>query len=220
MARIFAILAGLSTIFLAANLVLGLRTGDMEAATKKVMETADHYYRKQQSQLSTAADKETARKQLEQVKQWYGPQVRRLTSHIWTGIIAALLTLLVNAVAITYSLGTARWCREVVDTYQLDHKMSAMSLQHKRSVFLWAFSSMLVILAIVIFGALADPVRHLTADMSLVQRWRTIHFFVTIIGVGWIVLSYVSQIRHISANSEIIRKIMDQVETANAGQGS
>ena len=49
------------------------------------------------------------------------PQVLRWgTVHRLSGVLAALLVVLVNSMAVTYFIGTGRWCREVVETYGLD----------------------------------------------------------------------------------------------------
>jgi len=214
--RIFTILAALSVIALLTNLALGLRTGDMAEETRQMREVAGEYRRASRSLLSDDQRKESARRTFEQAREEFQPKLGRLTTHIWVGIVAALLTLLVNAVAITYFLGTARWCREVVETYDLDRELAHASLLNKRRAFFLAFLSMSAILAIVVFGALADPVRSYRSDLETVVRWRTVHFFVAVLGSGWIILSYFWQIQRIAGNSKIIRTIMDQVETRAA----
>ena len=212
MARIFSVLAGLSVILLATNLILGLMTGDLESATQEIVEATDELSSLRQSDLSSSTAKNEATENLEQLRQAFLPQIHRLSLHIWVGITGVLLTLLVNAVAITYFIGTARWCREVVETYDLDPSLAASSMQHKRRVFLLAFSAMLIILGIVVFGALADPVRSMGKDLSGVARWRVVHFFLTIAGTVWIVICYTIQIKRIAANSRIIQTVMGHVE--------
>lgn len=214
-ARIFSVLAAISTLCLVTNLVLGLRTGDMEAATRRVFESAQEYYAKTNSHIATEAQKKSAQEQLDQAQAEFAPMLSRLTLHIWVGIVTALLTLLVNAVAITYFIGTARWCREVVETFDLDRNLAFESLQRKRRVFVLGFLSMLVILAIVFCGALADPTRSLQPDTTALAKWRFAHFTVAVLGSAWIILAYGIQIRHIAANSSVIATIMDRVELAS-----
>ena len=210
--RVFTILALLSLVALGTNIVLGLRTGDLAAETRQMRQVADQYKRTARSLLKDSAEKEAARVAFEQARSEFQPKLARLTLHIWVGIVAGLLTLLVNAVAITYFLGTARWCREVVETYDLDRELAQQSLAHKRRVFFLAFISMAVILAIVVFGALADPVRSYRSDLSELTRWRLTHFFLALLGTGWIGLAYYWQIQRAAANARIIRTIMEQVE--------
>ncbi len=212
MARIFSILAGLSLLALIANLVLGLGTGDMEGETRKVWESAKKLQRAEGSYLSDEPQRLAARRELDEVRQAYRPSLSKLRRHIWVGVLASLLTLLVNSVAITYFLGTARWCREVVETYDLDRQPARTSLQYKRQVFFLAFGSMVVILAIVILGALADPTRNPQDELSYVGRWRLAHFSLAVLGVAWIGLAYWWQVQRITANSQIIQSIMQQVE--------
>ena len=44
----------------------------------------------------------------------------RMTLHMLLGAAAALMTVLVNSITITYFIGTSRWCKEVCETYQLE----------------------------------------------------------------------------------------------------
>lgn len=40
------------------------------------------------------------------------------------GIATGLLALFVNSVSVTYFIGTSRWCKEVVDTYELETELA------------------------------------------------------------------------------------------------
>jgi hypothetical protein len=40
--------------------------------------------------------------------------------HFLTGLMAALAVVLVESVVVTYFIGTSRWCKEVVETYNLN----------------------------------------------------------------------------------------------------
>lgn len=42
------------------------------------------------------------------------------TVHRLSGVLAALVVVLVNSMAVTYFVGTSRWVREVVETYGLE----------------------------------------------------------------------------------------------------
>ncbi len=83
------------------------------------------------------------------------PHVVRLAIvHKMFGLAAALSVVLVNSIVVTYFVGTSRWCKEVVETYQLDRRLLARSVRLKRRTFPWAISAML---AAVVMGALAPP---------------------------------------------------------------
>jgi hypothetical protein len=48
---------------------------------------------------------------------------RRAAVHILLGVLAALVTVLVNSISVTYFIGTSRWCKEVADVYHLDPEL-------------------------------------------------------------------------------------------------
>ncbi|HFB99041.1 MAG TPA: hypothetical protein ENJ62_07865 [Bryobacterales bacterium] len=208
MVRIFSVLALLSVVLLVANLAVGWTTGDMQQMTRQVLEAAQRKQRVDQSVLADRGTRRAAGETLQKALDTYMPYRRHLTRHIWLGVAASLITLLVNSVAITYSIGTARWCREVVETYDLDRRLAIDSLHHKRVIFFSAFASMLIVVAIVTLGALSDPT--LTPERS--SRFVGIHFLSALAGTAAIVGSYAIQGRQIAANSRIIGTIMEQVE--------
>ncbi len=216
MAKIFITLSLLSVLLLAANLAVGWTTGDMQSQTRRLFQAAEKKRLADQSVLRDDAARRAAAESLARAVEAYRPYRRHLTLHIWLGVAASLITLLVNSVAITYSIGTARWCREVVETYQLDPQLATRSLHHKRVTFVAAFASMLIILAIVTLGALSDPT--LAPDRS--SRFVGIHFLAALAGTGAIIGSYLVQARQIAANSRIIAHIMRQVETHPGGATS
>ena len=77
--------------------------------------------------------------------------------HRMFGIASALVVVLVNSIAVTYFVGTSRWCREVVETYHLDAELVRRSAVLKRRAFPWAVAAMLVIVGVSALGAAADP---------------------------------------------------------------
>src|SRR5690349_20501983 len=64
------------------------------------------------------------------------------TLHRLTGVAAALMVVLVESIVVTYFIGTSRWCKEVVDTYQLGRDPVVASNRLKRRTFPWALSGM------------------------------------------------------------------------------
>ena len=79
------------------------------------------------------------------------------TVHRLTGVLTALVVVLVNSLTVTYFIGTGRWCREVVEVYGLDQAFVTRSAKLKRSAFPFAMAGMLAIVAIVALGGAADP---------------------------------------------------------------
>jgi hypothetical protein len=79
------------------------------------------------------------------------------TVHRLSGVLAALVVVLVNSMAVTYFVGTSRWVREVVETYGLDAGLVTRSRRLKRSAFPFAVAGMLAVVGIVALGGAADP---------------------------------------------------------------
>ena len=71
------------------------------------------------------------------------------TVHRLSGVLAALMVVLVNSMAVTYFIGTGRWCREVVETYGLDGSYIERSRRLKRSAFPFALLGMLAVVTVV-----------------------------------------------------------------------
>ena len=64
---------------------------------------------------------------------------RQISSlHILLGIISVLLVVLVCSIAVTYFIGTGRWCREVTEAYRMEPAILAESQSLKRGSFPWA----------------------------------------------------------------------------------
>src|SRR5262245_41838075 len=78
------------------------------------------------------------------------------TIHRLTGVAAALAVVFVESVVVTYFIGTSRWCKEVVETYQLDATAVAASNRLKRRTFPWALIGMLAVVGIIALGGAAD----------------------------------------------------------------
>ena len=57
------------------------------------------------------------------------------TVHRLSGVFAALMVVLVNSMAVTYFIGTGRWCREVVETYGLSAALTQGAKAIKRAAF-------------------------------------------------------------------------------------
>jgi drug/metabolite transporter (DMT)-like permease len=143
-----------------------------------------------------------------------------LSLHMLMGVAAALLAVLVNSIAVTYFIGTSRWCREVVEAYRLDPQLEQASQHIKRATFPWALGGMLTVIALVALGALADPsvftdpanpARHLT--------WRTWHFVLACLGTAFIGYAFVRQAQGVGENYRVIERILAEVHRIRAERG-
>ena len=76
--------------------------------------------------------------------------LRWATVHRLSGVLTALVVVLVNSMAVTYFIGTGRWCREVVETYGLDAGFVGRSRLLKRRAFPLSLVGMLAVVGIVI----------------------------------------------------------------------
>jgi hypothetical protein len=137
------------------------------------------------------------------------------TVHRLTGIAAALAVVFVESVVVTYFIGTSRWCKEVVETYDLDRSIVAESNRLKRRTFLWALSGMLAVIGIIALGGAADPAtgRHNTA------AWAQWHLVGAIAGVLFIAWTYVAAWNNIFANHAIIERIVSEVARIRGERG-
>ena len=101
-------------------------------------------------------------------------------SHRLSGTAAALVVVFVESIVVTYFIGTSRWCREVVQTYQLDPAPAEASQRLKRRAFPLALAGMLVVVAIGALGAASDP----ATGRPGTHDWVNIHLIAAMAGFG------------------------------------
>ena len=135
--------------------------------------------------------------------------------HFLFGLAAALSVVFVNCVAVTYFVGTSRWCKEVVETYGLDPSLRVESARLKHRTFPWAVVGMLTIVGVIALGAASDPAtgRAGTAD------WTIYHLAGAIAGIAVVIFSYTGAWNNIAANHQLIRQILSQVHTVRTERG-
>jgi hypothetical protein len=135
--------------------------------------------------------------------------------HRMFGIASALVVVLVNSIAVTYFIGTSRWCREVVETYSLDTQLIRRSAVLKRRAFPWAVSAMLVIVAVSALGAAADPAtRHAwTVD------WVYPHLIGAMLGFAFIAWAFWQEWLRIREHHAVINEILREVRRIRQEQG-
>lgn len=205
-ARIFFALALFSLVLLLANMAIGFSIGDLNTSAHRYIE-AQQRVRSLERRKASADDVQSARTELQAASQAFQPVRQRYSLHSLCGIAAALVTVLVNSVAVTYFVGTSKWCREVVEAYRLDPQLAQASQRLKRRTFPWAVAGMLTMIVLVALGAASDPV----ANFENGGQWVTIHMMCALLGTGLIAYSFLVQVGNIGANYDVIERILQLV---------
>jgi hypothetical protein len=220
MARIFSILAIISVLLLVANFVVGLIGGDFNAAARHKREAQNRlievHRRSRVSRDETSPDLEGARSAaIAADDEFLGPR-SRMTLHMLLGAAAALVTVLVNSITVTYFIGTSRWCKEVCETYGLSAELAERSTQLKRSTFPWALAGILSVILIVGLGAAADPSG---ANWQRSAHFVMPHYAAAMISIVIVLIAFFVQISRIAENYAVIEEILREVERIRAAKG-
>ena len=219
MTRIFTTLSLFTIAMLATNVFLGLRIGGSRESFHDVrqqvvaihQEIASLRERRPLDEARIDGLEEEIRRQMDQ----FGAIKPRATLHLGFGVVTALVTMLVNCIAVTYFVGTSRWCKEVVDTYGLDKTLSTRSTLLKRRNFPWALGAMLVILAVAAMGQAANP----GTGRGGTAPWVTPHFVAALAGTALIGWSFLVQVGNIGANHQVIEDVLAQVRRIRTERG-
>ena len=207
MSRIFLTLAAFAITLLAANLLIGVTLGDF-GTSSRAFQSAYHAYDQLADSSSDRVTLDQSESQLEQAAKQLKDQRSAFWLHIWVGMSAALVTLLVNSIAVTYFIGTNRWCREVVDAFSLDQGLAQRSQRLKRNAFPYSLIAILLIILIASFGAAADPVT-LNPDAA---DWVEYHWGLAMLGIAVIGGCLFAQVALIGKNYELIKEILVAAE--------
>jgi len=134
--------------------------------------------------------------------------LRAATFHRLIGIAAALAVVFVESIVVTYFIGTSRWCKEVVETYQLGPEAVAESNRLKRRTFPWALAGMLAVVVVIALGGAADP----ATLRPNTQDWASWHRVGALVGIVFVAWTYWVSWNNIAANHAIIERVMAGVE--------
>lgn len=137
------------------------------------------------------------------------------TVHRLSGVLAALLVVLVNSMAVTYFIGTGRWCKEVVETYGLDGGYIERSRRLKRRAFPFALLGMLAVVAIVALGGAADP----ASGRPGTQAWVTPHLVGALTLVAAIAGLFQAQLPNMRRQHELIEEVLGRVRAIRTARG-
>lgn len=218
MARIFSVLAVLAVLLLAANFVVGLMAGDFNAAAnaKRAAQTrlveAEQQARAGRGGAETEEAKQAAIKADEEFR---GPRAM-MTLHMMLGTAAAMVTVLVNSITITYFIGTSRWCKEVCETYGLSAELAEQSTRLKRSTFPWALAGIFAVIIVIGLGAAADPSG---ANFGRSSQFVMPHYVAAMTAVVVIIAAFWVQVGRIAENYAVIEKILTEVGRVRAEKG-
>jgi hypothetical protein len=137
------------------------------------------------------------------------------TVHRLTGVLAALVVVLVNCLTVTYFIGTGRWCREVVETYGLDGSYIERSRRIKRAAFPFALMGMLAVVTIVALGGAADP----ASGRPGTQQWVTPHLLGGLGLAAMIAWCFQSQVPQLRRQQGLIEEVMGEVRESRRRRG-
>ncbi|MBA62211.1 MAG: hypothetical protein CMJ76_07580 [Planctomycetaceae bacterium] len=205
-ARIFFVLACFATLLLISNLGIGLWVGDLNGDAAAVKEASQVYTRARIKQDEQAI--EEAEAALRVAADNHQPTKKRHSLHFLLGVFTAVVCVLVNAISVTYFIGTTKWCNEVVDAYSLDPEFAHKSTRLKKSTFPWSLMGILTIIMIVAFGGASDP----ATEISSTADWVSVHFILSILGTMFLVFSFLQQVGKIGAHYDIIQEIVAATE--------
>lgn len=219
MVRIFSVLAALAVLLLAANFIVGLTGGDFNTAARQKREAhnrlTDLERQRRSDKASSSAELEEARQAVTTADvKFRGPRAR-MTLHMLLGSAAALITVLVSSVTVTYFIGTSRWCKEVCETYSIGANLANESTRLKRSAFPWALAGILSAIVVVGLGAAADPSG---ANWSRSAEWVLPHYLASMIGFIVIVAAFWLQAVRIAENHVVIEQILAEVQRIRASK--
>lgn len=219
MSRIFAVLAVLAILLLGANFVIGLMGGDFNAvaqgkreAQARLLEAERH---SRAGQWGPAALEETRQAAVEADEKFTRPR-SMMTLHMLLGAAAAMVTVLVNSITITYFVGTSRWCKEVCETYHLSTELAEASTLLKRSTFPWTLAGIFAVILVVGLGAAADPSG---ANWGRSTQFVMPHYLAAMAALVLVLVSFWVQISRIAENYAVIERILAEVERVRAERG-
>jgi len=143
----------------------------------------------------------------------------RIGPHFLVGLATCLIVVLVMSIAVTYFIGTGRWCREVSDTYRLDPQFAARSNRLKRSAFPYALGGMLVMVIVAALGAAGDPAAALQVQPPGGLPWSTVHLAAALLGTAFLAFSFVMLWLAIDEHRRVIADILAEVRRIRQEKG-
>ncbi|MGB6045146.1 MAG: hypothetical protein WBF93_18465 [Pirellulales bacterium] len=214
--RIFATLAFCVIVLMAVTVVLGLNlqkndlVDRVRAADRKIDQLA-----KSMSDGGSAQELETLRTDRSAALNMLRDEQSSGSVHLLTGVAAVLAIVLVCSIAVTYFIGTSRWCREVVETYSLNDAFIRESQTLKRRSFPWAMIAMLTAVTVSALGARSDP----GTGFANSAAWVTPHLVAAFLGLAVVSFCFVMLWLRLVDNQLLIHRLMQQVHDVRVARG-
>ena len=215
--RIFGTLAAFVILMMAATMALGLSV-DLNGRVQQIRVLVDRMRTLEAALPSDAVTSEelaTVRQEIQELQVDFKRQRRTSSIHMLLGVATALFIVLVSSIAVTYFVGTSRWCREVVETYNLDTTLIAESQTLKRRAFPWAVTGMLTAVGVSALGAASDP----GTGNPQTGAWVTPHLAAAIAGICLVGCCFYVLWNHIASNHVVIERVMQHVQNVRESKG-
>lgn len=135
--------------------------------------------------------------------------------HMLTGTSAAIAVVFVHSIAVTYFVGTSRWCKEVTETYRLDPEPLVQSNRLKRRTFPWSVVGMLAVVGVGALGAASDP----GTGRPDTASWADVHLGAAFLGLVFVAWTYYQVWLNIFANQAVIQQIVGEVQRIRRERG-
>ncbi len=205
----------MSLLLIGTNIFLGLTGGDVNGAATEVRIQQTRLLRLQSSLASTKAEVEAQKEKALQAQTCMAKLQPAKSRHIMVGLLAAVVTLIVNSICVTYFIGTGRWVSEVTMTYNLDERFDLEAKRLKITTFRWSLLGIVTVLAIAALGAASDPgtLRETTA------KFVAPHYLLAVVGFFILAWAFWRQYWGIRKNGELIDQIMLQVRRVRSEKG-
>jgi hypothetical protein len=202
------------SLLIAAN-IAGYWVGDYVGAANDLLEVKRETHGVETNSSATREEVDAARARISAASANFEPIARRRTMHTLISIAAALVTVLVNSITVTYFIGTGKWCSEVVEAYKLDEDLAEQSGRLKSKAFPWSVLGICMVLVIAMLGAASDP----GATLDEAVKYLIWHHIVSILGTLVIIVAFFMQIGKIGANYELIDAILQEVKKERQKRG-
>lgn len=135
--------------------------------------------------------------------------------HMLAGTATALAVVFVQSIAVTYFIGTSRWCKEVTEAYSLDPTLLRESTRLKRRTFPWCVLGMLTVVGVGALGAASDP----GTNLPHTRETAVYHLAAALAGLCLIGWTYFKAWINIAANQAVIERIVTQVQRIRRERG-
>ncbi len=232
-ARIFLGIAVIAVLLLIMSVIIGYRVDDFSGKVQQyrdlnaIVKTIEREI-SGESEVAPVDQRrlDAARNDSKRASEGLETAKNQRTFHTLVGIAAAMLTVFVSSIAVTYFVGTSRWCKEVVEAYHLDPAFVERSKAFKRGAFPWALGSMLAVVLISLSGPFADiassahySVKSTPLANVSIPAWISLHAWSSIVATVFVAICFFAQLAKIAGNYVVIDEVLERVRTIRKEKG-